>query len=174
MDASCPGIDDKHVPFGIAHDFEDVGMTAYEYVRPVCIYELTGSCIISSRISSDMRHQYLKAFAFEEAVERVGVAQVVVVAVAGDAEERLEGSYFSCQFKPAAEVAGMPDLVDRLEERTESLAENPMGIGYEAYISHSLMNIFLLYRITAMIRWRRTYSDAKSRDMFSLAPKTAL
>ena len=47
------------------------------------------------------------------------IAEVVVVAVAGDACQGLEGSDFSSQVKSPAEIAGMPDLVDGLQKGAE-------------------------------------------------------
>ena len=83
-----------------------------------------------------MNHQDLQAFALEYSVERMIIAEVVVVAVAGDAGEGLEGGYFSRQLKSPAEIAGMPDLVDGLQKGAELVAEHSVRIRYQSYIFH--------------------------------------
>lgn len=64
------------------------------------------------------------------------IAEVVVVAVAGDACQGLEGSDFSSQVKSPAEIAGMPDLVDGLQKGAELVAEHSVRIRYQSYIFH--------------------------------------
>lgn len=128
LDAGSSRIDDQHIPFWITDYFQNMGMAAYEYIRLITVYEFTGSGIISTRITSDMGHQYLHAFTLEEAVKRMSETKVMVVTVSGYAHKRLESSYFLCQFHSPAEVTGMPYLVHRFKELTELRVENPMRI----------------------------------------------
>lgn len=121
-------IDDQHVPLRITHDLQDMGMAAYEYVRLQFVDEPARPWVISSRISADMGHKHIQPLALEETVQRVGEAQVVVIAIAGDTFERLERGDLLRQFKPAAEVPGMPYLVHGLKELLERLVEDPVSV----------------------------------------------
>ena len=129
LDACSTGIEDQHiVTSGIADHLQDMRMSADKYVRPVCIDELSGSRIISSRVPADMGHQDLHPFAFEEAVERMIETQGVVVAVSRHSDQRLEARYLRSRIHASAEVSGMPYLVDRFKERLEPVVEDPMSI----------------------------------------------
>ena len=64
------------------------------------------------------------------------IAEVVVVAVAGDACQGLESGDFSSQVKPPAEIAGVPDLVDGLQKGAELVAEHSVRVRYQSYIFH--------------------------------------
>ena len=136
LDSRCARIDYQHVALRIADNLQDVGMTTYEEIRPVLVYEPAGIHIISSGISSDMDHQDFQAFALEHSVERMIIAEVVVVTVAGDAGEGLEGGDFSSQVKPPAEIAGVPDLVDGVQKGAKLVAEHSVRIRYQSYIFH--------------------------------------
>ena len=125
-----------YVALRVTDDLQDVRMTTYEEIRPVLVYEPTGIYIISSGISSYMDHQDLQAFALKYSVERIIIAEVVVVTVAGDAGEGLEGGDFSRQVKPPAEIAGMPDLIDGLQKGAELVAEHSVRVRYQSYIFH--------------------------------------
>ena len=135
LDSGSTRVQDKHSSArGIPHDLEDMRMAADEYVGTILIYQLTGLGIISSRISSHMSHKDLHAFALEETVERMFEAKGVVVAVAGDSDQRLELRDFGGHVHAAAEISGVPYLVDRLKECLETVVEDTMGVGYESYV----------------------------------------
>lgn len=134
LNSCCSGIDYKHISLGITHDLQDMGMTAYEYIRLVFVDQLARPRIITSGIAADMRHQHLHALTFEEAVERVFEAQVMVVAVSCDSQKRFEPRYLGGHFHAAAEIPRMPYLVDRLQEFPDAGVENSVGIRYESYI----------------------------------------
>lgn len=134
LDSGSSGIDHKHIAARIPHDFQDMGMTAHEDVRLILVYQRFGTDVIPSGISSDMGHQDLHALAFEEAVERVFEAQVMVVAVSCDSQKRFEPRYLGGHFHAAAEIPRMPDLVDRLQEFPDAGVEDTVGVGYESYI----------------------------------------
>ena len=60
------------------------------------------------------------------------VAQALVVAVAVDPDERLESRYLRRSSESAAEIARMPDLVDRREEIAELGGKDAVRIGNQA------------------------------------------
>ena len=135
LDSCCTRIKHKHSSAsGIPHDLEDMRMTADEYVGTILIYQLTGLGIIPSRIPAHMGHKDLHAFALEETVERMFEPKGVVVAVAGDSDQRLELRDFGGHVHAAAEISGVPYLVDRLKESLETVVEDTMGVGYESYV----------------------------------------
>lgn len=134
LDSSCSGIDNQHVSLGITHDFQNMGMTTYEYIRSVFVYQLSRPRIISAGIASDMGHEYLHALALEEAMERMDETQIVVVTIAGDADQRLESGYLCSQVHAPAEISRMPDLIDRRKKLLELLVEHTMSIRYESYV----------------------------------------
>lgn len=136
LDSGSTRIDYQHVALRIADDLKDVRMTTYEEIRSVLVYEPAGIHIISSGISSYMDHQDFQTFALEYSVERMIIAEVVVVTVAGDAGEGLEGGDFSRQVKPPAEIAGVPDLVYGLQKGAELVAEHSVRVRYQSYIFH--------------------------------------
>jgi hypothetical protein len=119
-------------------------MAAYEYVGTILIYQLTGLGIIPSRISAHMGHKDLHAFALEETVERMFEPKGVIVAVAGDSDQRLELRDFGGHVHAAAEISGVPYLVDRLKESLETVVEDTMGVGYESYVHDLQLDEYLL------------------------------
>ena len=134
LNARSSGIDHQHIAAGIPHDFQNMGMAAHEDVRLILVYQRFGTDVIPPGISADMGHQDLHALTFEEAVERVFEAQVMVVAVSCDSHKRFEPRYLGGHFHAAAEIPRMPDLVDRLQEFPDAGVENAVGVGYESYI----------------------------------------
>lgn len=145
LDSGRSGVDHQHVSLWIADDFQDMGMAAYEYVRPVFVDEFSCPGVIASRVAADMGHQHLHALTFEEAVHGVGEAKVIIVAVARDSDQRLELRDLRRQIHASSEISGMPDLIDRSEEFLELRVEDPVCIRYESYVhGQSFMNIFFL------------------------------
>ena len=135
LDSGSTRVQDKHSSArGIPHDLEDMRMAADEYVGMILIYQPTGLGIIPSRIPAHMGHKDLHAFALEETVERMFEAKGVIVAVAGDSDQRLELRDFGGHVHAAAEISGVPYLVDRLKESLETVVEDTMGVGYESDI----------------------------------------
>ena len=128
LDSGSSRIDHHHVPFRVADNLEDMGVAADEYVRTVFFDEFHRPPVVTSRITSDMGHQDLHSAAFEEAVERMGEAEIMVVAIACDAEKRFEPGDFFSKFQPTSEIPGMPYLIDRGKEFTELSVEHSVGI----------------------------------------------
>ena len=64
-DASCTWIDCQNIVFFVIYDFQNVGMSANEYVGHVCVDELEGFVVVSARIAADVHHENFFAFAGE-------------------------------------------------------------------------------------------------------------
>ena len=128
LDSGSTGVKRQHVPLVVTHHFQDMGVSADEYVRMMEVDELPGAHVISSGIASDMCHQHLESLTFEHPVERVDEPEIMVVTVAGHAFERLEGGNIFSQLESTAEISRMPYLVDRLQEFTEWSIKNAVGI----------------------------------------------
>ena len=108
-------------------------MAADEDVRLIAHQERVGVAVVLSRVAADVRHQNLHPFACPETVDRIVVAEVVVVAVAADTDERLESGYLGGSLKASAEVPGMPDFIHRRQKFPERGIENPVSVRYESY-----------------------------------------
>ena len=128
LNACSSRIDDKHVTSGITDHFQYMGMSAYEYIRTVSVYQFTGARVIASGVSADMSHQHLHSLTFKETVQRMNVTQVVVVTIARNTYQRLETAYFLCQFHSPAKISGVPYLVHGLEEVLELPAEDAVRV----------------------------------------------
>lgn len=133
LDSGGSGIDHQHIPPGITHHLEYMRMTAYKYVRTELFDEPSCTWIVFSGIAPDVCHKYLKPSAFEETVQRMDEAQVVIVAVAGHTHQRLEPGNIFSQIHTSTEISCVPDLVDRLQKVPERLIENPVSIRNKAY-----------------------------------------
>ena len=145
LDSCCARIKDKHSSTsGIPHDLEDMRMAADEYVGTILIYQLTGLGIIPSGIPAHMGHKDLHAFAHEEAMKGMFEAEGMVVAVASHSDQRLELRDFGGHVHAAAEISGMPYLVDRLKESLETVVEDTMGVGYESDVHDLQLDEYLL------------------------------
>lgn len=126
--AGSTGIHYQHVPFRITHHLQDMRMTAYEYIGTIPVYQDTCLYVISPRITSYMGHKNLHPLAFKETVQRVYETKVVVIAIAGNTDNRLEGGQLFSQVHASAEITGMPYLVHRLKKLAELPAEYAMRI----------------------------------------------
>ena len=132
LEASGAGVEGHHVVVLVEFHPKNVGMAADEDLRPEPLDQGLGAVVVAPRVAADVGHQDRHPAAFEETVAGVFVPQVVVVAVAVDADEGLEGSDFAGGFESAAEVAGMPELVAGRQEILERLVEDAVGVGKEA------------------------------------------
>ena len=128
LDAGCSGIHYQHVSFRIPHDFQDMGMSADEEIRTIFVYKPAGARIITAGIASDMGHEHFHSLTFKEPVKRMNEPEVMVVTIAGNTLQWLEGGNLSRQIHPPAEITGMPDLIDRLQKFTEWSIKNAVGI----------------------------------------------
>ena len=126
--ACRPRIDYQHITLRIPDNLKNMRMSAYENVRSVPVDQFPCTGIIAAWVSPDMGHEDLQTFTFEETVQRVVIAESLIVTVSADADERLEGGQAGRQVHASAEVAGMPDLVHRLEESLELRVEHAVGI----------------------------------------------
>ena len=118
----------KHVPLRITDHLQYMGMPAYKYIRAVLFDEFPCTCIVSAGISSYMGHQNLKTFAHEETMKRMIEAKAVIVTIACNTDQRLEGSHFLSKVKSSTEISGMPYLVHRFEEISELCGKHPVSI----------------------------------------------
>lgn len=134
LDSCSSGIDDQHVPARIPDHLQDMRMTAYEYVRTILVNELARARIIASGIAPDMGHQHLHAFADKETVHGMGESEVMIVTIASYPDQRFEFSDLSGQIQSTAEVARMPDLIDRSEEFAELRGEYSVCIRNKSYM----------------------------------------
>ncbi len=128
LDSGSARIDGEHVIMRVAHDLENVRMSAYEDVRTVIVYKFPGTDVITAWISADMRNEYPLALAHEKSVQRLGVAQVIIVTVSRNAHQRFELPDFFSQLKAPAEVSGMPDLINRLQKLLHAFIKNAVCI----------------------------------------------
>ena len=110
LDTGGTGIDGEHIVFFIENHFENVGVSADEDVRQVCVDELESLIVVPAWISAYVHHQHLPALAFE--VLGIGDAEpdLIAVAVAVYSLEWLERRYLQ-QGLLIAEVPRMPYLI---------------------------------------------------------------
>ena len=134
LDAAGTGIDIEEVVSVVHPHAKDVGMPAYENVRTILGNQVARFRIIIPRGAADMGHEDLLALAVPETELGMVVAEPLVVAVAVDAHQGLEGGDLLRRFEPAAEIARVPDFVDRREEVAEFLGKDTVGVGYETDI----------------------------------------
>ena len=79
-----------------------------------------------------MGHEDLSALHFQVLVQGVFAADVLPVAVAAHAHQRLERRNGVGERQAAAEVAGVPYHVHRLQEFAEAVGEDTVGVADEA------------------------------------------
>ena len=128
LDAGSAGVEGHHlVVFVILHP-QDMGVAADENLGTETFDKRLGAVVVASGVAADVGHQDGHAFAFEETVAGVFVVQGVVVAVAVDADEGLEGGDFTGGFEAAAEVACVPELVAGGQEVFEGLVEDAVSV----------------------------------------------
>lgn len=131
--AAGSGIDVEKIVALVILYKQYVGMPADEDVGPVPVDE--GQClqVIAAGTASDMFQKDFPPFAFEEPELGVDPADILAVTVAVYGHHRFEGSYRVRELKPATEVPGMPELVDRREKLLDFGAENPVCIRNDSY-----------------------------------------
>lgn len=134
LNSGGTGIDDQHVPPCIAHDLQYMGMSADEEIGLVTVYQFAGPDIVFSGISADMGHEYLHSLTLKKTMQRVVITETVIVTVACDTHQRLEGCNFLGKPKSPAEISRMPDLVDICKEIPELPGEYPVCIRYQSYV----------------------------------------
>ena len=128
LDSRSTRVQDQHVPLWIAHNLQDMGMTADKDIRAKFVYQFPCPRVISARIASDMGHQHFHALAFEETMQGMLKAQVMIITIARYSDKRLEFSNLLRQVHSSAKIPRMPDLVHRLKKFTELLTEHPVRI----------------------------------------------
>lgn len=133
LDAGGTGIDGEHIVFFIENHFQNVGVSADEDVRQVCVDELESLVVVPAGISAYVHHQHLPALAFE--VLGIGDAEtdLIAVAVAVYSLEGLERRYLQ-QGLLIAEVPRMPYLIHWLEELLQRVVEPAVCVGYYTYV----------------------------------------
>jgi hypothetical protein len=75
-----------------------------------------------------MGHQHFHALAFEETMQGMVKAQVMIITIARYSDKRLEFRNLLRQVHSSAKIPRMPDLVHRLKKFTELLTEHPVRI----------------------------------------------
>ena len=104
-----------------------MGVAADEDLRAVGFDQAQCAVVVAAGVTADVGHQDAHSVLLEKVHHRVVVPYVVAVAVAIDADERLEGGNL-LRHRPGAEVAGVPDDIDRFEELAQFLVEIPVRV----------------------------------------------
>ena len=128
LEAGCAGIYIQSIVARVAHNLKDMGMPAHEDIRLVCIQHRSDIKGIMPRRASDMSHQNLMTFAVEELHLRTVEAYFLGIAVPVNAYKGLECGDAVEKGDVAAEISGMPYLIDRSKEFLELGAEYPVGV----------------------------------------------
>lgn len=153
-------IDDKHIATvttgeaAVAHHPQNMGMAAHENIWTIAFDELERVEVIVPRIASDMSHQYVQAFPLKMLVQRIIIHQPTLVAIAHNADKRLERSYPGGRFVATSEITGMPYLVAVPEELGETVIEDTVCVGYYTYI-HIAVEYTCTAATTAAVSVRR-------------------
>lgn len=126
----------QHIPLGVTHNLQYMGMTANKDVRTVLVNQLSCLGIVTSGISSYMCHQNLQALALKETVHRVDISKIEIVTVSCNSDQRLESCNLLCCSHPSSEVSGMPYLIDRFKELPELSVKDTMRIRNQSYVFH--------------------------------------
>ena len=137
LDTCGTWIYDQHVALGISHHLQYMRVATDKNIGAKFVYQPAGPRIVSARITADMSHQNLQSLAFEEPVDRMFKTQIIVVAITGNTQQRLELRNLLGQVHSPAEISCMPDLINRLEEIPELRAEDSVRIRYQSYV-HNL------------------------------------
>lgn len=128
LDPGGPGVDVQQIPAMVSHDLEDVGMAADEDVRPVGVNQGQSTEIVMVRRTSDVYHQDFLPLHLKELILRIFEADILTVAVAGNAHKGLECLNLFGETESATEISCMPYHVHRLEEFPEAFAECAVGV----------------------------------------------
>ncbi len=128
LDSRSAGIDCEHVVMRVAHYLEDVRMAADEDVGTVIVDEFACAQVVAAGVTPDMGDEDSHAFTGKKPVQRLGIAQVIIVAVARYTHQGLESGDLLRKLKPASEIPRMPDLIDRLQKLPDPLVEHAMRI----------------------------------------------
>lgn len=144
LETACTRIKVDEAVDRILHDFQDMGMAADENIGAIPLDKLSGMGFPMPWRAADMGHEDFHALAGPEKVFRIIVEKYPVITVSRDPLERLEGGYFGRSDKAAAEIARMPELVNRFEKLPERGIETAVGVGKKTdkHLTQSLMNIF--------------------------------
>ena len=137
--AAGSGIDVEKIVALVILYKQYVGMPADEDVGPVLFDESQCLQVIAAWPASDMLQKDFPPFAFEESVLRIDPADILAVTVAVYGHHRFEGSYRVRELKPASEVPGVPELVDRREKLLDFRAENPVRIRNDTYQHNQIL-----------------------------------
>ncbi len=140
LDTGSTWIEHKHIPsFNITDNLQDMRMAADEDIGSVTVDELSCARIISPRIPTYMSHKDLHALALEETMQGMVETKVMIITVASYTDQRLELRYFRRQIHTSAEIAGMPDLIDRFKEFLEAGVKHSVGVRYETDVHINIL-----------------------------------
>ena len=82
----------QQVQFGVVFDLQDMGVSADEQLRGLCVEDLPDGRVVFTRVSSDVFHQYVGSFQLESVDFRKTQSQVLSVDIAVYRPEGTEGS----------------------------------------------------------------------------------
>ena len=142
VDSCGARIQYHHIPLPVRHHLQDMGVPADKQVRPVLVYQGSGPGVISPGIPPDMDHQDLHPATAEQLVHGIVHTDVIAVYIAVDTPQRLECG--DClRGLQRAEIPGMPDFVDRLQEVHERPVECPVRVRYQSYV-HDILVLLII------------------------------
>ena len=88
-----------------------MGMAANEQLGAELFYKTLGPGTVSAGIATDVYHQNAHSFPGKPLILRAIIAQLVIVGIAVDGNERLEGRYFPHGIQAAAYIAAVPYFI---------------------------------------------------------------
>ena len=109
-------------------------MAADEKLGSVSLYQAAGEVIVSAGIAAYVRHKHTHAFAFEESVLRAVEMQGLIVAIAVNAQGRLERGDLIPGLHSPAEITGVPYLVYGCQELPEFLRKHSVRVRNQSYV----------------------------------------
>lgn len=119
----------------VAHDFQDVGVTADKEAGPQPPEFLAGSCVVIAWIAPDVRHVYADALAFPDEIPRQVSTQLRAVNVPVNSAQEFKVSQ-SIQYFERPEISRVPYLIAFGKVLEDGVIEKAMGVG-EQPDSHS-------------------------------------
>lgn len=121
-------IQDHHIEVLVIHHLEYMGMATDENVRTVVHNQGVGITVVFTGISPYVGHQHLHTSAGEKAVQRIVVAQVVIVAVAANSHKGFETGNLGCGGKSPSEIPCVPDFINGCKELLQRLIKYAVGV----------------------------------------------
>ena len=121
----------KQVQFFVVNDFQDVGVPADVQVGFLLLQDVPNLRQIMPWVTPDVGHVYMYVLHLEKQVLGVLQSDDMVVDIAMNSSKRFEGFELFGGFN-VADVAGMPYLVNVLEEIKDLGDDDAMRVGKDA------------------------------------------